>query len=81
VGIRAWSAAHMTVDACPWLMQWYEWGLELRVPLTEFDAAIVSFIYGDVFPAMRLQDGKPHRGIVFTLDKLPDLIAAMVFRR
>jgi hypothetical protein len=51
---------YMTLGACPWLMQWYERGLKLRVPVAEFDASNISFTYGEIFRAMRLQDGKLH---------------------
>jgi hypothetical protein len=36
----------------------------------------LSFTYGDSFPAMRVQDGRPYRGQVYTLAELPALIAA-----
>ena len=64
---------YMILGACPWLIDWYKDGRELRIPLARFDADIVSFTYGDTFPAMRYQDGKPYRGQVYTLDELPEL--------
>jgi len=36
----------------------------------------VSFTYGDTFPAMRLADGKPHRGQVYTAAELPGVLQA-----
>lgn len=65
----------MILGACPWVRGWYIDGRELRVPLAAFDPATVSFTYGDLFPAMRYQDGKPTRGQVYLLDDLPGLIA------
>ena len=65
---------YMILGACPWLIDWYKDGRELRVPLAAFRPEIVSFTYGDTFPAMRRQDGKPYRGQVYTLAELPTLI-------
>ena len=65
---------YMIVGACPWLISWYPQGCELRIPLSAFSAEIVSFTYGDTFPAMRFQDGKPYRRQVYTLAGLPGLI-------
>jgi hypothetical protein len=44
------------------------------MPLTWFRPETLSFTYGDTFPAMRLQDGKPFRGRVYTLAELPALV-------
>ena len=60
--------------ACAWLIDWYPAGRELRIPLSEFNGRIVSFTYGDTFPAMRYQDGKPTRGQVYSLAELPGLV-------
>jgi hypothetical protein len=65
---------YMILGSCPWVESWYVEGCELRIPLVDFDPAIVSFTYGDTFPAMRFQDGKPYRGQVYTLNELPDLV-------
>jgi len=65
---------YLIVGACPWLISWYPQGRELRIPLATFSAEIVSFTYGDTFPAMRYQDGKPYRGQVYTLAELPAVI-------
>lgn len=66
---------YLVVGSCPWLLQWYPQGCELRIALAAFNAWTVSFTYGDTFPAMRYQDGKPYRGQVYTLAELPTLIA------
>jgi hypothetical protein len=44
------------------------------MPIARFRAEALSFTYGDTFPAMRLRDGKPFRGQVYTLAELPDLL-------
>lgn len=66
---------YMILGACPWLMTWYREGCAVRIALDAFDAAAVSFTYGDTFPAMRRQDGRPYRGQVYTLAELPDIVA------
>jgi hypothetical protein len=66
---------YMILGASPWVKRWYIDGRELRIPLCTFDSTSVSFTYGDTFPAMRYQDGKPTRGRVYRLHELPDLIA------
>jgi hypothetical protein len=66
---------YMVLGSCPWLLDWYVDGRELRIPMNAFARDRVSFTYGDTFPAMRRQDGKPYRGRVFTFDDLPDLLA------
>jgi hypothetical protein len=65
---------YMTVGACPWLRDWYIQGCELSIPISTFAPDVVSFTYGDTFPALRLQDGRPYRGQVYTLAELPALI-------
>jgi hypothetical protein len=65
---------YFTVGACPWLLDWYVDGCALIVPLGGIAPESISFTYGDTFPAMRLQDGRPYRGQVYTVDELPLLI-------
>jgi hypothetical protein len=65
---------YMILGSCGWLEEWYLNGRELRIPLVNFRPEIVSFTYGDTFPAMRYQDGKPYREQVYTLAELPDLV-------
>jgi len=65
---------YMTVGACPWLREWYVQGRELSIPLSAFAPDVISFTYGDTFPALRLHDGRPYRGLVYTLAELPALI-------
>lgn len=66
---------YMILGSCPWLLNWYRAGRELRIPLDRFSFEIVSFTYGDTFPAMRYGDGKPYRGQVYTLAELEGLVA------
>lgn len=65
---------YFTVDVCSWLLAWYVEGCALSLPLCHIPTDTISFTYGDTFPAMRLQDGRPYRGQVYTLHDLPVLI-------
>jgi len=67
---------YMILGSCAWVTSWYTDGQELRIPLRQFEPEQVSFTYGDTFPAMRLCDGKPYRGQVYTAEELPALIRA-----
>lgn len=64
----------MVLGESAWIKQWYAEGCELQIPLAHFPPQIVSFTYGDIFPAMRYHDGKPYRGQVYTLGELHALI-------
>lgn len=66
---------YMILGDCSRLKEWYLDGRELRIPLIHFRPEIVSFTYGDTFPAMRYQDGKPYREQAYTLDELPELVS------
>ena len=65
---------YMILGACPWGFSWYQNGCELRISLDQFQPEIVSFTYGDTFPAMRFGDGKPYRRQVYCLEELPELV-------
>ena len=65
---------YMILGSCPWVQDWYVDGRELCIPLNRFDPDVVSFTYGDTFPAMRFQDGRPYRGQVYRIEELGDLI-------
>lgn len=58
------------------MKEWYLDGKELCIPLEKFKAESISFTYGDTFPAMRYQDGKPYRGKVYILDEIFEVIRA-----
>ncbi|MGO4106360.1 hypothetical protein [Paenibacillus sp. YAF4_2] len=65
---------YMTVGECPWLLEWYEKGRELRIPISNFVPDTISFTYGDLFPTMRYQDGKMYRNQVYTFNEIEALI-------
>jgi hypothetical protein len=65
---------YLVVGDCPWLTTWYRRGRVVRIPMEAVEASIISFTYGDLFPAMRVSDGRPYRGQVYTLEELPLLI-------
>jgi hypothetical protein len=65
---------YFILGSCDWVKTWYREGRDLRIPLKRIDPKVISFTYGDSFPAMRYQDGKPYRGQVYTLDELSVLI-------
>lgn len=65
---------YMILGSCSWGLSWYHDGRELRILLKNFLPNIVSFTYGDTFPAMRYQDGKSYRKQVYTLEELPHLV-------
>lgn len=65
---------YMILGPCPWVETWYRDGRFVVIPLREITPRRISFTYGDSFPAMRFQDGKPYRGMVYTLEELPELI-------
>ncbi|WP_169087899.1 hypothetical protein [Paenibacillus sp. PL91] len=65
---------YMTIGKCPWLLDWYPRGRELQISIEEFAPATISFTYGDLFPTMRYEDGKPYRGQVYTLQEIYEVI-------
>lgn len=69
------STPHYFVyEPCPWLLEWFEDGKEIRIPLSFFNPSAISFTYGDSFPAMKVQDEKPYRGHVYTFAEIEGLI-------
>jgi hypothetical protein len=64
----------MILGKSAWLKSWYQHGEEMSIPLAQFDPHTVSFTYGDLFPAMRYQDGKSYRGQVYLMAELEGLI-------
>jgi hypothetical protein len=67
---------YLTLGPCRWLLEWYDDGAEICLPLDGFDPRAVSFTFGDTFPAMRMMDDRPYRRQVYTLNELPALIAS-----
>jgi hypothetical protein len=65
---------YMTLGECEWIRSWYKQGCEIQIDLVHFDPDTLSFTYGDLFPTMRYNDGKPYRGKIYTLDEIKSLI-------
>lgn len=65
---------YMTLGKCEWLKEWYKAGQELEICIDEFDIHTISFTYGDLFPTMRFQDGKPYRGQIYTKEEIYKVI-------
>lgn len=66
---------YMTFGKCPWLLEWYPSGRELLIPIDDFESSCLSFTYGDLFPTMRFQDGKPYRNQIYTKAEIYPIIA------
>lgn len=64
----------MTLGKCQWLKEWYIEGQELEIHIDEFDEKTISFTYGDLFPTMRYEDGKPYRGRIYTKQEIYKLV-------
>ncbi|SYX83302.1 hypothetical protein [Paenibacillus alvei] len=65
---------YMTLGQSHWLLEWYEEGRELQIYIDDFDASTISFTYGDLFPTMRVEDGKPYRKKVYTRDTIQQVV-------
>ena len=65
---------YMILGTCPWLKEWYVDGQELQIKLASIPKECVSFTYGDSFPAMNYNDGKPYRRRVYTLSELREIV-------
>jgi hypothetical protein len=65
---------YMILGSCSWLKTWYVDRQELQIKLVSIPERCVSFTYGDSFPAMNYDDGKPYRGQVYTLSELGEII-------
>ncbi|WP_052568722.1 hypothetical protein [Ktedonobacter racemifer] len=65
---------YMIIGECPWLREWYQDGRTVKIAMDAFHPLTLSFTYGDSFPAMRVQDGKPYRGKVYTLSEIMEVI-------
>lgn len=66
---------YFILGSCEWVKSWYCDGREVQILLKTVNPRAISFTYGDSFPAMRYQDGKPYRGRVYVLEELSELIA------
>jgi len=65
---------YMILGTCPWLKEWYVDGQELQIKLASIPKECVSFTYGDSFPAMNYNDGKPYRRRVYALSELREIV-------
>jgi hypothetical protein len=68
------SPYSMTLGECSWIKQWYKNAKEIKIPISAFDSKTISFTYGDIFPAMRYQDGREYRQKVYTLEEIEQII-------
>ena len=66
---------YFILGRCDWVKSWYCDGREVQILLKTVDPRVISFTYGDSFPAMRYQDGKPYRGQVYRLEELSEILA------
>jgi|HigsolmetaAR206D_1030411.scaffolds.fasta_scaffold12347_2 hypothetical protein len=71
---RRLTPHYFTVGPCDWLLRWFSQPHVITLELSHFDPDQVSFTYGDMFPAMRYQDGRPYRAKVYTVAELAELI-------
>ena len=65
---------YLILGSSPWLKGWYVDGQELQIQLASIPKESVSFTYGDSFPAMNYNDGKPYLGQVYTASELGEII-------
>ncbi|OZB96254.1 hypothetical protein [Paenibacillus sp. XY044] len=70
---------YMTLGPCDWLRSWYVEPNVVQIGWDEFDDRSISFTYGDLFPTMRYEDGKPYRKQVYTKDEIREVIARYGF--
>jgi hypothetical protein len=68
------SPCSMALGECSWIKQWYKNAKEIKIPISAFDPKTISFTYGDIFPAMRYEDGRAYRQKVYTLDEIEQII-------
>lgn len=65
---------YMILGRCDWLLDWYPNPRSLNIPLDQFDERNISFTYGDLFPAMRFNDGQAHFKQVYLKKELAALV-------
>lgn len=63
-----------TLGEVKWLESWYPNPGYIKIPLSELDPNIVSFTYGDTFPAFRYRRNNPTRGMVYTVSDIFDVV-------
>jgi hypothetical protein len=65
---------YMTLGPCEWISSWYQNPDVVVIPWEEFSEQSISFTYGDLFPTMRYEDGKPYRKQVYTKSEIKDIL-------
>ena len=57
---------YLTYGECDWFYDWYKETQVIKIPIYKIDINTISFTYGDLFPTMRYNDGKPYRKNIYT---------------
>jgi len=70
---------YMTLESCDWLLSWYKNPGQIVISWEELLEETVSFTYGDLFPTMRYEDGKPYRKQVYTKSEIKEIISQYGF--
>ncbi|GAK40929.1 hypothetical protein TCA2_3420 [Paenibacillus sp. TCA20] len=65
---------YMTLESCEWISTWYKNSGVIVISSEEFLEESVSFTYGNLFPTMRFEDGKPYRKQVYTNNEIKEII-------
>ncbi|CAH1207132.1 hypothetical protein PAECIP111890_02931 [Paenibacillus sp. JJ-223] len=65
---------YLTLGACDWLESWYAEPDRIKIGWEQLRADAVSFTYGDLFPTMRYEDGKPYRKKIYTKAEILDVV-------
>ncbi|QHW29956.1 hypothetical protein GZH47_03305 [Paenibacillus rhizovicinus] len=65
---------YMTLGPCRWLETWFVEPEVIALDWDYFTAETLSFTYGDLFPTMRVADGRPYREQVYTKAEIRGII-------
>lgn len=65
---------YFTLGKCDWLLSWYPEPKIKAIDLELIPSDVISFTYGDLFPAMRFKDNKPYSKKVYRKEDLIKLI-------
>ncbi|MGL1891633.1 MAG: hypothetical protein OCD02_08400 [Spirochaetaceae bacterium] len=65
---------YFTLEKSDWLKTWYPNPACIKIPLSEIDSQLISFTYGDTFPAFRYKQNNPTRGKIFTTENIFEAI-------
>lgn len=72
------SPHYMVVEHSPWLATWFENSAAIKIPITAFNTATISFTYGDSHPTFspwpREDDWKEYRRQLYTYDEILKII-------